>query len=159
MIFIRFSGCNLRCDFCDTQHESFAEMTDSEIVAQLGAFPCKRVCLTGGEPSLQMDEKLIETLHQNGYFIHIETNGTRPLPKGINWITLSPKSEQIVLEQANELKVVYQEQNVKKWLSFPAEHFFLQPCSCRNTEQTIQYILANPQWRLSIQTHKYLNIC
>ena len=158
MIFVRFSGCNLRCSFCDTEHETFTEMTDSEILAQIGAFPIKRVCLTGGEPPLQIDDKLIEILHQAGYFIHIETNGTNLLPKGIDWITLSPKSEQIALEKANELKIVYTEQNVQKWLSFRADHFFLQARSCQNTEQTIQYILANPQWRISIQTHKYLDI-
>jgi len=158
MIFVRFSGCNLRCSFCDTEHETFTEMTDSEILAQIGEFPIKRVCLTGGEPSLQIDEKLIELLHEAGYFIHIETNGTNPLPQGIDWITLSPKNEQIALEKANELKIVYTEQNVQKWLLFPADHFFLQPCSCRNTKETIRYILANPQWRISIQTHKYLDI-
>ncbi len=158
MIFIRFSGCNLQCDFCDTKHETFTEMTDSEILTQINTFPCKRVCLTGGEPSLQINDSLIGVLHQNGYIIHIETNGTHPLPQGIDWITLSPKNEQIVLKKANELKIVYQEQDVQQWLTFSAGYFFLQPCSCRNTEQTIQYILSHPQWRLSLQTHKYLNI-
>jgi len=158
IIFIRFSGCNLHCDFCDTQHDSFTEMTDSEILAQIAVFPCKRVCLTGGEASLQIDEKLIELLHENGYIIHIETNGTKPLPDGIDWVTLSPKSEQIALTKANELKIIFQAKNLQQWLSFNAEHFFLQPCSCRNTGETIRYILANPQWRLSLQTHKYLNI-
>jgi organic radical activating enzyme len=158
MIFVRFSGCNLQCSFCDTEHETFTEMTDSEILAKIEHFPIKRVCLTGGEPALQIDENLINLLQQNGYFVHIETNGTKELPQGIDWIALSPKNDEIALTQANELKIVYMEQEVQKWLSFPAEHFFLQPCSCRNTEQTINYILVHPQWRLSLQTHKYLDI-
>ncbi|MDR1698458.1 MAG: 7-carboxy-7-deazaguanine synthase QueE, partial [Prevotellaceae bacterium] len=120
--------------------------------------PCKRICLTGGEPALQIDSTFIGLLHQNGYIIHIETNGTRPLPQGINWITVSPKDEQIILDKADELKIVYRAQDVQKWLAFNTAHFFLQPCSCQNTEETIQYILAHPQWRLSLQTHKYLNI-
>jgi len=158
MIFVRFSGCNLKCNFCDTEHESFTEMTNAEILTEISAFPIKRVCLTGGEPSLQIDQEFINLLHQNGYFIHIETNGTKTLPQGIDWITLSPKNDEIALEKADELKVVFQGSTVQKWLAFPAEHYFLQPCSQKNTEQTINYILENPQWRLSLQTHKYLSI-
>jgi organic radical activating enzyme len=157
IIFVRFSGCNLHCDFCDTAHETFCEMSDAEIFAELSKFPCKRVCLTGGEPALQIDEELISMLHREGYVIHIETNGTRPLPNDIDWVTLSPKGE-VVLDKADEIKIVFQEQKVEKWLSFPANHFFLQPCSQQNTTETIRYILEHPQWRLSLQTHKYLEI-
>ena len=159
MIFVRFSGCNLQCDFCDTEHETFTEMTDSEILEKISSFPVKRVCLTGGEPALQIDEKFINLLRRNSYFIHIETNGTKELPYGINWVTFSPKSGQFALEDANELKIIYRGGNVQHWIrSFEADWFFLQPCSCQNTAETVQYILDNPEWQLSIQTHKYLNI-
>ena len=160
IVFVRFAGCNLHCDFCDTQHEAFSEMTEADIVLAIKKFPTNRVCLTGGEPSLQITQTFVDSLHREGYIIHIETNGTRALPKGIDWITLSPKSANIALQKANELKIVYINNNVEpeRWLSFDAAHFFLQPCSNRNTAEVIDYILAHPQWRLSLQTHKVLGI-
>ncbi|MDR0874031.1 MAG: 7-carboxy-7-deazaguanine synthase QueE [Prevotellaceae bacterium] len=159
IVFVRFAGCNLRCDFCDTQHETFTEMTESEILSQIKSFPTKRVCLTGGEPSLQITENFIELLHREGYIIHIETNGTNPLPAGIDWVTLSPKTDNIALQKADELKLVYiNNVEPEKWLSFPAAHFFLQPCSNRNTGEVIDYVLAQPAWRLSLQVHKVLGI-
>lgn len=125
-----------------------------------------RVCLTGGEPSLFIDEDLVGALHREGFILHIETNGTHPLPGGIDWVTLSPKSDFLeggegvpVLERADELKLVYTAQeDIDRWLSFPASYHFLQPCSCKNTSQTVQYILHHPGWSLSLQTHKYLDI-
>jgi organic radical activating enzyme len=159
IVFVRFAGCNLRCDFCDTRHETFTEMTESEILSQIKSFPAKRVCLTGGEPSLQITQSFIDLLHSEDYLIHIETNGTNPLPNGIDWITLSPKTDKIALEKADELKLVYIN-NVKpeKWLPFSAAHFFLQPCSNQNIEETMVYVLAHPHWRFSLQVHKVLNI-
>ena len=121
---------------------------------------------TGGEPSLQLDERLVEALHTAGYKVHVETNGTRFLPRGVDWVTVSPKSDveglkgngKVVLEEADEVKVVFQGKEVEPWAGFPAKWYFLQPCSCGNTAQTIGYILAHPRWRLSLQTHKYLDI-
>lgn len=160
MVFLRMSGCNLRCPFCDTSHESYSEMSLEEIVDTLlkegGA--CRRVCITGGEPSLQVDEALVKALHKAGFLLHIETNGTRELPEGIDWITVSPKSD-IVLRKADELKLVLTEGiDPAKWEDFPAAWHFLQPCSCQNTTETIDYVKAHPKWRLSLQTHKYLDI-
>ena len=90
-IFVRFSGCNLKCDFCDTQHEEGKMMTDDEIIAEVKKYPAVTVVLTGGEPSLWIDDELIDRLHQAGKYVTIETNGTRPLPAAIDWVTCSPK--------------------------------------------------------------------
>ena len=161
IIFVRFSGCNLHCDFCDTQHEAFLEMTETEILSEIQKFPARRVCLTGGEPSLQITKSFIDLLRSKKYIIHIETNGTNALPDGIDWITLSPKNQNIALQKANELKIVYinvENVELEKWLSFDAAHFFLQPCSNQNTAEVIDYVLTHPQWRISLQVHKFLGI-
>ena len=160
-VFVRFSGCNLSCPFCDTDHRAFTEMTDDEIADAAAKFASEWVVLTGGEPGLQVSERLIELLHAKGKRVAIETNGTCQLPTGIDWITVSPKDgSEPVVNFADEVKVVFQEKcDVEKWRSIIiAQHYFLQPCSCRNTESTIKYILSHPHWRLSLQTHKYLGI-
>lgn len=162
-VFVRFSGCNLACPFCDTQHHSFVEMSDEEIVAKVSSYSAEWVILTGGEPSLQATERLVDLLHQRGKRVAIETNGTHALPTNLDWVTLSPKEgSKAVLERANEVKVVFTEQtdqDVEKWrTSIRADHYFLQPCSCKNTEAVVDYILQHPQWRLSLQTHKYIGI-
>ena len=155
-VFVRLSGCNLRCPFCDTDFSTYTEMTADEIAAEvqrLAPDPQVLIILTGGEPSLQADETL----------------STRPLPVGIDWITCSPKEgSRVVIPFANELKIVYQgglqdaayqSQDVEQWAKqIPAEHHYLQPCSCQNTAEVIDYILRHPHWHLSLQTHKYLNI-
>ena len=243
MVFVRLSGCNLQCPFCDTDHAAFTEMTAEEIVAEAlrltgegtggwtggsdgsagdgccgsggtdcwtgssngyaaagtgdgcrsgsGGTDCwtgssngyagagtgdeyrsgsggRRVCLTGGEPALQADTRLVEALHSAGFLVHIETNGTRPVPEGTDWVTLSPKTDvpglkgdgRVVLSRADELKLVYtgDDAAVDRWAGFPADWHFLQPCSCANTEETVACILSRPRWRLSLQTHKYLGI-
>ncbi|MGM9759900.1 MAG: 7-carboxy-7-deazaguanine synthase QueE [Parabacteroides sp.] len=158
-VFVRFSGCNLHCDFCDTKHESGNLMQDEEIVEQVCRYPAHHVILTGGEPSLWIDEKLIQALHQAGKYICIETNGTRPLPTGIDWVTCSPKEgAPVVLTHIDEVKVVYTGQTVESYAALPAAHHFLQPCSCQNTDEVIEYILMHPHWRLSLQTHKLIHI-
>ena len=158
-VFVRFSGCDLHCDFCDTSHENGEWMSDEAILASIQRFPASCVILTGGEPSLWIDEALITRLHQAGKRVCIETNGTHPLPTGIDWITCSPKENApVVLTRMNEVKVVYTGQDVETYTQLPADHFFLQPCSCQNTEAVIDYILAHPHWRLSLQTHKLIHI-
>jgi organic radical activating enzyme len=163
IVFVRFSGCNLKCPFCDTSHEAFTQMSASEIleaVAYAGG-PCRRVCLTGGEPSLQVDDALVKAFHDAGYAIHIETNGTHPLPEGIDWVTVSPKSP-IVLKKADELKLVLAPGvEPSAWADYPAAWHFLQPCDdgvSANVKEVTAYIQAHPFWRLSLQTHKLLGI-
>lgn len=158
-VFVRFSGCNLKCDFCDTQHEEGTLMTDQEIVSIVSSYPAKFVILTGGEPGLWIDHPLIERLHKSGKYICVETNGTCPLPDGIDWVTCSPKENApVVLKKIDEIKVVYTGQDVSPYASIPATCHFLQPCSCQNTDEVVTYILHHPEWRLSLQTHKYLGI-
>ena len=172
MVFVRLSGCNLKCPFCDTDHSGSQEMTADEIVKAVSAVGggCRRICLTGGEPSLQADEELISAFHQAGFTVHLETNGTREVPAGVDWVTLSPKNQvpglkgdgTVVLKKADEVKLVFAPGVAPAaWSSFPATWHFLQPCDAdgrMNTAETISYIEAHPIWRLSLQTHKFLGI-
>ncbi|EJX03005.1 Radical SAM domain-containing protein [gut metagenome] len=158
-VFIRFSGCNLKCSFCDTRHEDGEMMTDEAILTEVMKYPAQMVILTGGEPSLWIDDSLIDRLHRADKFVCIETNGTRSLPSGIDWITCSPKQGgKVVLDWMDEVKVVYEGQNITSYESLPARHFFLQPCSCSNTRATVSCVMEHPRWRLSLQTHKLIDI-
>ena len=158
-VFVRFSGCNLSCSFCDTRHEEGRMMSDEEIVRQVSRHPCRMVVLTGGEPALWTDETLISAFHAAGKYVCVETNGTRPLPASVDWVTCSPKvGAPIALERMDEVKVVYVGQDVRPYLDLPARHFFLQPCSCLNVDEVVEYVKAHPQWRLSLQTHKLIGI-
>ena len=176
MVFVRLSGCNLQCPFCDTDHAEFTAMSASTIVevALEAGSGCRRICLTGGEPSLQADDELISAFHAAGFTVHMETNGTRKVPAGIDWVTLSPKNQvpglkgdgTVVLKTADEVKLVFAPGvDPAAWASFPATWHFLQPCDVsdpvRNREilrLTIEYIQLHPSWRLSLQTHKFLGI-
>lgn len=172
MVFVRLSGCNLQCPFCDTDHLAYTEMSAGEIVTQVRSCggPCTRICLTGGEPCLQADAALLSAFHEAGYTVHMETNGTCSVPAGVDWVTLSPKDQvaglrgngTVVLERADEVKLVLAPGvDPSAWSTFPATWHFLQPCDAAglmNTAETISYIEAHPLWRLSLQTHKLLNI-
>ena len=123
------------------------------------------VVCTGGEPLLQLDEPLIAALHDAGFEIGIESNGTMPAPPGIDWICVSPKAEaELKLTHGNELKLVYPqaESPPERFARLAFDHFFLQPMDGTareaNTNAAIQYCLAHPQWRLSLQTHKLIGI-
>lgn len=158
-IFVRFSGCNLKCSFCDTKHEDGVMMSDDEIIERVKTYPAKMVILTGGEPSLWIDDEFIERLHEAGKYICIETNGTRKLPNGIDWVTCSPKGNApVVIDRVDEVKVVYTNQDLRPYEVIPAKHHYLQPCSCQNTKEVVELLLKNPSWRLSLQTHKLINI-
>lgn len=149
-VFVRFSGCNLRCPWCDTEFSEYTEMTAEQIVTQMKELydlpnERRKMCvLTGGEPSLQVDKPLIDALHAAGFYICIETNGTRPLPDGIDWITCSPKMiayphplpkgkgekpSPLALQKVNEVKVVFTgTYDPEIWRSqLEAEHWMLQP--------------------------------
>lgn len=162
-IFIRFAGCNLACSWCDTDYSPRVELSEPELLQHIKtlSFQGKRIVLTGGEPTLQVQQSLIDALHENGFLLHMETNGVNPLEiLGINWLTVSPKLPGIGwrLRSGHELKVVYEGQNLSPYLDSEFQHYYLQPCSMSNITETIQAIQENPQWTLSLQTHKLLNI-
>jgi 7-carboxy-7-deazaguanine synthase len=120
---------------------------------------------TGGEPLLQVDDDLIHELHERGFEVAVETNGTRPAPASLDWVCVSPKAgAPLVQTSGNELKLVYPQANAppEKFEQLDFRHFFLQPMdgedTQRNTELAIDYCLRHPRWRLSIQTHKLVGI-
>lgn len=126
---------------------------------------CKYVVCTGGEPLLQLDDELIAALHERGFEVAVETNGTRPAPASLDWICVSPKAgAPFVQTSGNELKLVYPQEQAppEKFEQLEFEHFFLQPMdgpeTAVNTERAIEYCLAHPRWRLSIQTHKLVGL-
>ena len=131
-----------------------------EILERVLPYPSRHIVITGGEPSLQLTDDLVEILHNAGFYIQVETNGTNPLPEDIDWVTCSPKGEaEVRLKRIDELKVVYLGQDVEEIANrYPAMHYFLQPCSGKNIPETVRYILRNPHWRLSLQTHKLIGI-
>ncbi len=173
-VFIRLSGCNLRCSFCDTQHEEGTMMSLPEIVEEVMQYPlAPLIVLTGGEPSLWIDEDFVSGLkHMTGKRIAIETNGTHSLPSNLDWVTFSPKTGlgnsgniPVVLTHCDELKVVYLGQDLSQYDSIQTNHRYLQPCwvsdenqRFNNMRATVQAVLNNPQWRLSLQTHRILGI-
>ena len=171
-VFVRFSGCNLRCPFCDTQHAKHTEMTISEIVAEIDRYPAETVILTGGEPSLVVDKEMVEAIKAEHRFVAIETNGTHQLPDNIDWITLSPKFDvegqedaKVVIPLCDELKVVYRGQDLSQYDGIATNLRFLQPIDTGNDAMnrsicaaTVRACLENPKWRLSLQIHKLLNI-
>lgn len=173
-VFIRLSGCNLHCAFCDTRHEEGTMMSLPDIVEEVMKYPLTPlIVLTGGEPSLWINEDFVSGLKQmTGKRIAIETNGTHSLPHGIDWVTLSPKTGlgdsgdvPVILTRCDELKVVYLGQDLAQYDNITATHRYLQPCwvsdevqRYRNMLATVQAVLDNPQWRLSLQTHRILNI-
>ena len=187
-VFCRFAGCNLWsgretdraaavCKFCDTDFLGVDGVNGGKFDSSVqlaaaildqwprGAEANRFVVMTGGEPALQLDSELIEDLHERGFEIAIETNGTVALPAGIDWICVSPKSgTEVVVREGNELKLVFPQQGLdpRAFLSWRFQHFFLSPMDgperARNTSLAIDYCKNDPRWRLSIQTHKYLDI-
>lgn len=172
-IFVRFSGCNLKCPFCDTDFKAYKEMSVEEIInatCQLSQ-KCDFIVLTGGEPTLQVDRELIEALHAEGFFIAMETNGTKKIPSGVDWVTFSPKNlftspAEPVIRSCDEIKVVFNgEHSVFLYDHILAKLHYLQPCDTGNKAKNadilhkcIEFIKANPKWRLSLQTQKIINV-
>ena len=171
--FVRFCGCNLHCPFCDTQHEEGSEMSDVEIVEAVAANPARLVVITGGEPSLQLTRNLVNALHDVDKMVAVETNGTHRLPGNVDWITLSPKDKylggeaKVVLNIVDELKVVFDGIHAPDMYNgiMCTHGRYLQPLDTGDPERNaairnaaIEYIKKDPRWKLSLQTHKMLNI-
>ena len=149
-------------------------MSLQDVVRAVNRFPdTPLVVLTGGEPSLFIDEAFVEALRrQTGKRVAIETNGTRPLPSNLDWVTLSPKTgfeggalEPCVVRRCDELKVVWLGQDLSQYDAIEAEHRFLQPCfvedeaQCRaNLQSAVETVMTHPRWRLSLQIHRVLGI-
>ena len=185
-VFCRFAGCNLWtgreqdrehavCSFCDTDFVGvgpdggkFAAAADlaAAVSARWPSDDGRRfVVCTGGEPLLQLDADAVDAFHARGFEVAVETNGTQPAPSGIDWICVSPKaSADVVLTSGNELKLVYPQSDAlpQRFESLDFDHFFLQPMDGpdveRNTRLALEYCLAHPRWRLSLQAHKLLGI-
>ncbi|MEE9912407.1 MAG: 7-carboxy-7-deazaguanine synthase [Deltaproteobacteria bacterium] len=189
-VFCRFSGCNLwsgkeedrkdaLCKFCDTDfvgrdginggfYRRSSELADKVTLA----WPKKKnksakplVVCTGGEPLLQLDDALISDLHEEGFEIAVETNGTIAAPAGIDWICVSPKDGiELIQTSGDELKLVYPQDgaNPEQYAKLSFRHFFLQPMDGAGREEAtrkaLKYALAHPQWRISLQLHKILGV-
>lgn len=173
-VFVRFSGCNLSCPFCDTQHKTGQTYTNDELFNEIKKYPSKHIVFTGGEPSLQLSSTLCLMLKQEGYYIQVETNGTKALPSSVDWITCSPKTDycnnaKVCHAHVNELKVVFNNENTYRLqeylIQIDADNYYLQPCDVGDVElnnkilsSCVDYILKNPKWKLSLQTHKIINV-
>lgn len=174
-VFVRFSGCNLKCAFCDTDFAVHTEMSEEDIIKEVCRHPASHVVITGGEPLLQLSPSLVARLHHEGKYVQIETNGTRASSAAAlaDWVTCSPKSDYfktatISLRHADELKVVVTEDSSPEQYSAFARNCkaaYLQPCDTgdkeRNAliiEKVVEFIKQNPTWRLSLQIHKTLGL-
>ena len=185
-VFLRFSGCNLwtgreqdrakaQCTFCDTNFvgtdgENGGRFRDAEQLAGKveelwGAGERRLVVITGGEPMLQLDPPLIDALHARGFEVAVETNGTLPAPEGLDWICVSPKAgTSIVQRSGNELKLVWPQAGIdpEELAGWRFDNFLIQPLDGpereASTAAAIRFVLDNPGWRLSLQTHKLLGL-
>jgi 7-carboxy-7-deazaguanine synthase (Cx14CxxC type) len=186
-VLCRFAGCNLwsghendrnraRCRFCDTDFvgtngqgggrlSSANELADAVARTWRGAPTHRYVVFTGGEPTLQLDAAVLAAVRERGFSTAIETNGTRAVPSGLDWVCVSPKAgAPLVQRSGDELKVVFPQNGLEPAAleDLPFTHRFLQPCDgphiAANTEAAIEYCLAHPAWRLSVQAHKLVGI-
>jgi 7-carboxy-7-deazaguanine synthase len=187
-VFLRFAGCNLWsgreedranavCRFCDTDFVGTdgtggGKFSDADALADavLAAWPRgveshRFVVCTGGEPLLQLDAALLNALHERCFRVAIETNGTQPVPPGVDWLCVSPKAgAPLVVHRGDELKLVVPQAGAEpeRFERLDFAHFFLQPMDgperARNTELAVAYCRSHPRWRLSLQTHKLIGI-
>ncbi|MEY2733051.1 MAG: 7-carboxy-7-deazaguanine synthase [Gemmatimonadota bacterium] len=186
-VFCRFSGCNLwtgreadrgsaTCTFCDTDFvgvgpdggrfatpEALAEAVADRWPAGAGGRPY--VVCTGGEPLLQLDAAAVDAFHRRGFEVAVETNGTQPVPTGIDWVCVSPKADApLAVTGGDELKLVYPQELAppERFAGMGFRHFLLQPMDgpalAANTAAAVAYCLAHPGWRLSLQTHKVTGV-
>jgi len=179
-VFVRFAGCNLKCDFCDTNHQPYKDYTEDEIVRQIASYNANFVVFTGGEPTLQLTESLVDKVHaiRDDMYIAVESNGTHDCVGNVNWLTISPKDlylgekAKICRQFCNEFKIVwdgvvdipnYLETYLKDWYLQP--HLYLQPCDTGDIDKNkeiinkcVEFVKNNPKWKLSIQLQKILNV-
>jgi 7-carboxy-7-deazaguanine synthase (Cx14CxxC type) len=186
-VFLRFAGCNLwsgreldraaaECTFCDTdfvgtdgegggKFRSAAELADQVERLWGDSREERLVVITGGEPMLQLDQALVEALHERGFRVAVETNGTLPATAGIDWICVSPKAgTDVVQRSGNELKLVWPQKGIdpadlEDWAF---EHFLVQPMDCEQgqaaMDAAVQLAMERPKWRLSLQAHKVIGL-
>ena len=186
-VFLRFAGCNLwsgreqdrasaQCTFCDTDFvgtdgEGGGKFARPEALADLVRDVWGRgrddrlVVITGGEPMLQLDRPMIDALHERGFQVAVESNGTRPAVEGIDWLCISPKAgTEVVQRSGDELKLVWPQQGIdpKALEGWDFRNFLVQPMDCEAREEAldaaIRLVMERPQWRLSLQTHKLLGL-
>lgn len=191
-VFCRFAGCNLwsgreqdraqaACTFCDTDFVGLdgpggGRFADGGALADhiLGVWAAagdgsgrRYVVFTGGEPTLQLDDAVCDALHARGFEVAIETNGTRPVPAGVDWICVSPKPRSTVVQtRGDELKLVYPQPEPEvqpaRFAGWAFDHFFLQPLdapgAAQHTAAAADYCRRHPRWRLSLQTHKLIGL-
>ena len=185
-VFLRFTGCNLWTGFKIDRESAICHWCDTDFVGMDGPYGGKYsaaqiadtvqrmwpenekkpylVC-TGGEPLLQMDDEFISTVHRSDFEIGIETNGTKIPPEGIDWICVSPKANaEFILKKGHELKIVFPQSgmNPRQYQDLDFDHFFIQPMDGpnqgENIEKSKEFVVKNPKWKLSLQTHKILGI-
>ena len=185
-VFLRFTGCNLWTGFEIDRESAICPWCDTDFVGMDGPYGGKYsadqvaetvqkmwpenekkpylVC-TGGEPLLQIDDEFISTVHRSDFEIGIETNGTKIPPEGIDWICVSPKANaEFILKKGHELKIVFPQSgiNPRQYQDLDFDHFFIQPMDGpnqgENIEKSKEFVVKNPKWKLSLQTHKILGI-
>ncbi len=174
-VFVRFSGCKLWdgqedhrigsiCQFCDTDFLDGLEMGEEEVIFRMSELRPRFVVFTGGEPALQVTSGFIQKVKSAGFYTAIETNGTIPLPTGIDWVCVSPKTLKVNQPVANECKVVWPQKIFKSpetWInSIKADHYWLSPMFGQDGSEAtcFQYVLDHPQWRISTQMHKAIGV-
>jgi len=172
VVLLRFEGCNLNCSFCDTDftgtdgegggvYKSAVDLAEAVHKRWKSSFPLNVLC-TGGEPLVQIDERLLKEFHARGFSIMLETNGTIPLPGRLDWVCVSPKAgTAAVLNSGDEIKIVFPQEGIEPQLyeSMNYNHFWIQPMYNENyrdnLKASVNYCIAHPRWRLSLQTHRF----
>ena len=171
-IFIRLSGCNLNCDFCDTDFSSGEKMSLGQILLIIKQFPCRWIVWTGGEPTLQLTDKCLQFFKLAGFLQAIESNGCKPLSKLLDYTVISPKKETIdflqeINSRVDEIRMpIRKGDSILLIKSLPiADYFFLSPIFTENQAETkanidycVEQVKQYPEWRLSLQMHKWIGI-
>lgn len=172
-IFIRFSNCNLRCDFCDTEYSSGIEMNISEILNNIEKFSSKYIIFTGGEPLLQDITELAKKLSDEGYILGVETNGMFDIQHDyFDWITVSPKNDKIKINKCNEVKCVIGVDEIPNSYGIKADHYYISPKNPTHNKEIgtesadffdinvakycHEYVKKHPKWKLTLQTNKII---